>query len=88
MNHSNAFHALRRQLVSEVAALQRKGYYGDGTRFFFTRIFVKKRHHLSRVMYGVTSTGYWSAGTRLSDSQPVFGPGVGAQELPEYTVRP
>ena len=30
MNHSIAFHTLRRQLCGEVATLQRKGYYGDG----------------------------------------------------------
>jgi len=30
MNHSTAFHTLRRQLSAEVAALQCKGYYGDG----------------------------------------------------------
>ncbi|KAF8591279.1 hypothetical protein K439DRAFT_1627008, partial [Ramaria rubella] len=57
MDHSSAFHSLRRQLSAEVAELRRKGYYGDG---------------------------YWSAGTRLSDSKRVSG-GWADQELPEYT---
>lgn len=30
--------------------------------------------------------GYWSAGTRLADSQRVLGNSQSVQELPEYTV--
>ncbi|KAF8527641.1 WLM domain-containing protein [Hysterangium stoloniferum] len=58
MNHSTAFHALRRKLCTEVSVLQRKGYFGDG---------------------------YWSAGTRLGDSQRVQGDNWNSQNLPEYT---
>ena len=36
MNHSTAFHTLRRQLCAEVAALRRKGYYGDGKLLTFS----------------------------------------------------
>lgn len=31
MNHSAAFHSLRRQLMLEVFELQRREYFGDGT---------------------------------------------------------
>ena len=34
----------------------------------------------------ISVTGYWSAGTRLADSQRVLGDSQSVQELPEYTV--
>jgi DNA-dependent metalloprotease WSS1 len=77
MNHSAAFHTLRRQLFAEVTALQRKGYYGDG-----------ESHHLSALLAPThrSLSGYWSAGTRLVDSRSVAGDIQTVQGLPEYTV--
>lgn len=60
MNHGSDFQKLWAQLRDEVAALQAKGYFGDG---------------------------YWSSGTRLSDSRRVGGEGVEEFGLPEYVVR-
>ncbi len=35
---------------------------------------------------GYYGDGYWSSGTRLSDSAPIGGQGVADLELPEYVV--
>lgn len=59
MNHGRDFQRLWTQLRNEVAALQARGYFGDG---------------------------YWSSGTRLSDSIRVGGQGVEDYGLPEYVV--
>lgn len=60
MNHGRDFQRLWTQLRNEVAALQARGYFGDG---------------------------YWSSGTRLTDSSRVGGQGIADYGLPEYVVR-
>ena len=76
MNHGREFQKFWAQLTNEVKALRQKGYFGDG------EVIQCLCHHGFQ-----TIAGYWSGGTRLSDSSRVGGDGVGDYDLPEYVVR-
>ena len=77
MNHGPAFQALWKRLRAQVRQLQDRGYYGDGISSLDAFL---HSPYLIRSFF----KGYWSSGTRLSDSARITGDGIQEGDLPEY----